>query len=475
LPLTLAVTQVLMVRTGELTYAIPSVLVEQVRKVQPHVLKSLYEEQKVELDGNTYPFFYLPAMLGDAKLSPESQSHNPLMLLRSGNQRVALHVDELLGNREVVVKNIGPQLAWLPGIAGATVLGNGRVVLILNPLQMTQRIANVALKTRKAEPVVIRTQHVVMVVDDGFDPSVAELTGKVVQIDFKPGSLAKAGEILVRQDTSSEEAQLRAAEAAATLAKLNMDRFGRLLSERTIAQSQFDNAEATLKQAAAQADTIRASIAKKTIRAPFSGRLGIRLVNLGQVINEGQPIVSLQALDPIFVDFSLPQQQLSLVQPGQTARLTSDALPGEVVEGKITAINPQVDAATRNIRVQATVANPRELLRPGMFVNVSVVLPVRQPVLAIPATAVLYAPYSDSVFVVEEKVSEKSGQPAKVVRQQFAQLGEKRGDFVAVLSGLKAGDIVVSTGVFKLRNGQDVVVDNVLAPEFKLNPKPAEN
>jgi membrane fusion protein (multidrug efflux system) len=303
----------------------------------------------------------------------------------------------------------------------------------------------------------------------------AELTGKVVQIDFKPGSLAKAGEILVRQDTSSEEAQLRAAEAGATLAKLNMDRFGKLLSERTIAQSQFDNAEATLKQAAAQADNIRASIAKKTIRAPFSGRLGIRLVNLGQVINEGQPIVSLQALDPIFVDFSLPQQQLSLVQPGQTARLTSDALPGEVVEGKITAINPQVDAATRNIRVQATVANPRELLRPGMFVNVSVVLPVRQPVLAIPATAVLYAPYSDSVFVVEEKVSEKSGQPAKLVRQQFAQLGEKRGDFVAVLSGLKAGDIVVSTGVFKLRNGQDVVVDNALAPEFNLNPKPAEN
>jgi len=302
----------------------------------------------------------------------------------------------------------------------------------------------------------------------------AELTGKVVQIDFKPGSPAKAGDILLRQDTSSEEAQLRAAEAMADMARLNVARLGKLISERTISQSQFDNAEASYKQAVAQADNIRASIAKKTIRAPFSGRLGIRLVNLGQVLNEGQPIVSLQSLDPIFVDFALPQQQLPLVQPGQTARLTSDALPGEVVEGKITAINPQVDAATRNIRVQATVANPRELLRPGMFVNVSVVLPLRQPVLAIPATAVLYAPYSDSVFVVEEKVSEKTGQPAKVVRQQFAQLGEKRGDFVAVLSGLKAGDIVVSTGVFKLRNGQDVVVDNALAPEFKLDPKPPE-
>jgi membrane fusion protein (multidrug efflux system) len=302
----------------------------------------------------------------------------------------------------------------------------------------------------------------------------AELTGKVVQIDFKPGSPAKAGDILLRQDTSSEEAQLRAAEAMADMARLNVARLGKLISERTISQSQFDNAEASYKQAVAQADNIRASIAKKTIRAPFSGRLGIRLVNLGQVLNEGQPIVSLQSLDPIFVDFALPQQQLPLVQPGQTARLTSDALPGEVVEGKITAINPQVDAATRNIRVQATVANPRELLRPGMFVNVSVVLPLRQPVLAIPATAVLYAPYSDSVFVVEEKVSEKTGQPAKVVRQQFAQLGEKRGDFVAILSGLKAGDIVVSTGVFKLRNGQDVVVDNALAPEFKLDPKPPE-
>jgi membrane fusion protein (multidrug efflux system) len=303
----------------------------------------------------------------------------------------------------------------------------------------------------------------------------AELTGKVVQIDFKPGSLVKAGELLVKQDTSSEEAQLRAAEATVALAKLNLERLGKLLSERTISQSQFDTAEATYKQAAAQADNIRAAIAKKSIRAPFAGRLGIRLVNLGQVLNEGQPIVSLQSLDPIFVDFALPQQQLPLIQNGLRVRVRTDALPGQTVTGKITAINPQVDAATRNIRVQATVANPQEHLRPGMFVNVAVVLPAQQSVIAIPATAVLYAAYSDSVFIVEDPPAEKAGAPAKVLRQQFVQLGEKRGDFLAVVSGVQAGQAVVSTGVFKLRNGQAVVVDNSLAPEFKLDPKPEEN
>ena len=303
----------------------------------------------------------------------------------------------------------------------------------------------------------------------------AELTGKVVQIAFTPGSLVKAGDLLVKQDTSSEEAQLRSAEEAAALAKLNVERLGKLLAERTIAQSQFDTAEAGYKQAVAQADNIRASIAKKTIRAPFAGRLGIRLVNLGQVINEGEAIVSLQSLDPIYVNFSLPQQQLPSIKPGLAVRVTTDALPGEVVQGRITAINPQVDAATRNIRIQATVANAEERLRPGMYVSVAVVLPGREQVLAVPATAVLYAPYSDSVFIVEDLPDPDPGRPVKVVRQQLAQLGEKHGDFVAVRSGLKEGDTVVSTGVFKLRNGQTVTVDNTLSPDFRLKPRPAGN
>ena len=166
--------------------------------------------------------------------------------------------------------------------------------------------------------------------------------------------------------------------------------------------------------------------------------------------------MSLQSIDPIFVNFSLPQQQLAQIQPGLTVRVTSDAFPGQAIEGYITAINPQVDTATRNIQLQATVANPEEGLRPGMFVNVALLLPTRQNVLAIPATSVLYAPYSDSVFVVDEKKETENESPGMVVRQQFVRLGEKRGDYVAVVSGLEAGQTVVSTGVFKLRNGQSV-------------------
>ena len=303
----------------------------------------------------------------------------------------------------------------------------------------------------------------------------AELTGKVVDIEFEPGTMVRAGDLLAKQDTSTEEAQLRAAEATAALAKSNYDRMKELLGRKIISQSEYDNTEAQYKQAMAQCDNIRTVIAKKNVRAPFAGRLGIRLINLGQVLNEGQAIVSLQALDPIFVNFLLPQQELAKLQPGLTVRVTTDALPGQTIEGKITALNPQVDASTRNIRIQATVANGQERLRPGMYVNVAVVLPARDKVLAIPATAVLYAPYSDSVFVVEEKRSEKGGQPVTAVRQQFAQLGEKRGDFVSVVSGLKEGETVVSSGVFKLRNGQDVVVDDRLSPVFNLTPKPENN
>jgi membrane fusion protein (multidrug efflux system) len=199
------------------------------------------------------------------------------------------------------------------------------------------------------------------------------------------------------------------------------------------------------------------------------------MVNLGQVIKEGQAIVTLQSLDPIFVDFQVPQQQLAMIRKGLEVRVTSDALAGRVINGKITAISPEVDAATRNIRVQATLSNPDEQLRPGMYATVAVVLPHKEDVLAIPATAVLYAPYSDSVFVIEEAKGQEGKPAGKTVRQQFVRLGEKRGDFIAVTSGLKLDDIVVSTGAFKLRNGMAVVVDNKLAPQFKLAPKPTES
>ena len=302
----------------------------------------------------------------------------------------------------------------------------------------------------------------------------AEMTGKVVKIVFVPGSMVQTGDLLVQQDTSEEAAELRSAEATVELTKVTLQRARTLLSQGTFSQAEYDNADAQHKQALAQADNIRAVIAKKTIRAPFTGLLGIRLVNLGQILSPGDQIVSLQSLDPIFANFSLPQQQLARIRSDLTVRVETDALPGEVIEGVITAINPQVETSTRNIMVQATVANAQQRLRPGMFVNLTVLLPEQDRVLVIPATAVLNAPYSDSVFIVENDASDKKSPPGTIVRQQFVRLGVRRGDFVAVIAGLKEGETVVSTGVFKLRNGQAVAVDNTLAPAFKIAPTPKD-
>jgi len=297
----------------------------------------------------------------------------------------------------------------------------------------------------------------------------AELPAKVVEIAFEPGARVRQGDLLIRQDTSVEEAQLPGAEAQVTLTQSVLARDLEMSKEKIISQADYDAAVAGHQQAMAQAGTLRATIAKKSIRAPFGGRLGIRQVNLGQILREGDPIVTLQSLDPIYVNFALPQQELSRLRTGLPVRVTSDALPGLAINGRITTVNPLVDAETRNVQLQATVANPEEKLHPGMFVNAAVGLPLRKKVVAIPATSVLYAPYGDSVFVVNDN---KEGKGGKVLRQQFVRLGERRGDFVAVTNGLKEAETIVSTGVFKLRNSQPVVVDNRLAPEFRLAPKP---
>ena len=299
----------------------------------------------------------------------------------------------------------------------------------------------------------------------------AELSGKVDAIPFAPGARVEAGDLLVQQDIASEKAQLRADEAALALKKANFERARELLDQKVVTRAAYDQALAEYKQAQAAIDNVRSVIAKKTIRAPFAGKLGIRRINLGQILEAGQPIVSLQALDPIFVNFALPQDQVTRLQPGLAVRIAVDALAGDVVEGRVTAINPEVDATTRNIRVQATVENRQERLRPGMFATVEVVLPRADPVLVIPVTAVLYAPYSDSVFVLESRAADGT-EASLVLRQQFVQLGEKRGDFITVQGGLEADQRVVSTGVFKLRNGMRVTVDNTLAPDFQLSPRP---
>ena len=303
----------------------------------------------------------------------------------------------------------------------------------------------------------------------------AEQPGKVVAISFASGDFVEKGALLVQLDTSAEVAQLRAIESSRNLARTNLRRLAGLAAKGFIAQAEYDSAEAGFKEAEAQTENIKAVIEKKNIRAPFSGKLGVRQINLGQILKEGQEIVSLQTLDPVFVNFMLPQQELGRITTGMVVRISGDGTQEKQIVGKITTIAPKVEVNTRNIQVQATISNKEEILRPGMFVNVSVVLPEQAKVFTIPGTAVLYAPYSDSVFVVEEKKDEKSGEDIQALRQQFVRLGEKRGDFVEVLSGLKEGETVASTGVFKLRNGQAVVIDNSHSPAFELQPKPENN
>jgi membrane fusion protein (multidrug efflux system) len=305
----------------------------------------------------------------------------------------------------------------------------------------------------------------------------AELSGKVDRIDLTPGNFVQAGQLLLQQDISVETAQLRAAKSDAVLARKNLARARELVDQQVIPRADFDERKSQFDRAAAQVDLIRATIAKKTIRAPFAGRLGIRQVNLGEVLDTGQSIVSLQSLDPIYVNFQLPQQEVGRLTKGLRVRVQIEALGELAMEGRVTAVNPEVDSRSRNITVQATLSNPDERLRPGMFATVAVVLPENREILTIPTTAVSYAPYSDSVFVVETAEADSgaaSDQHQKVLRQQFVQLGEQRGDFVVVRKGLAAGQTVVSTGVFKLRNGQPVVVDNQLAPDFEAAPTPAD-
>jgi membrane fusion protein, multidrug efflux system len=301
-----------------------------------------------------------------------------------------------------------------------------------------------------------------------------ELGGVVSQIAFENGGEAKKGDMLVKLDTSSEEAQLRTAEADLELARSDLNRARDLAARKVISKAELDAAESKLKQKEGAADNLRAMITKKQVRAPFNGQLGIRQVNVGQMINAGQQVVALTSLDPVYVDFALPQQHLSKLTKGLEVRVRTDALPGREFKGKLTAINSMVDAATRNVPLQATLENPDHALRPGMFAKADVVLPVKQSVLVIPATAISNAPYGDSVFVIEKQKDPKSGKESQVLRQQFIRTGETRGDFVTVTNGLKAGEVVASSGVFKLRNGMEVTVNNELAPKPEVSPTPAQ-
>lgn len=311
----------------------------------------------------------------------------------------------------------------------------------------------------------------------------ADLPGRVTRLFFDGGEQVAAGDVLLEQDTSSEVAMLRAAESALTLARSTLDRTSRLKRNNVVSQSELDTASAQAESAEAEVENLRTSLDKKRIVAPFSGRLGLREVDIGQDLAQGVPIVSLQAVDPMRVNVSLPQQALARIARGQAVRVTTDAVPGKVFEGAITAINTEIDASTRTVRVQAELNNidaPDErgpLLLPGMFATVEVVLPEKKSVLTVPLTSIAFATFGDSVFIVEESdgANVEMGGAAEgqlAVRQQFVQLGERRGDFVDVTKGLEAGQDVAADGVFKLRNGAAVVISQDGAPEPSIAPDP---
>jgi membrane fusion protein (multidrug efflux system) len=302
-----------------------------------------------------------------------------------------------------------------------------------------------------------------------------EIAGMVSEIDFESGADVKKGDLLVKLDASSEEAQLRAALAQADWAKVSAERLRTLRADSTASQSELDQAEANLKQAKANADAIQAVIDKKTIRAPFTGQLGIRQINLGEQIAAGKGIVSLQALTPVFADFSLPQQDMEKLATGLAVQVTSDTFPDKKFEGEITAINPDLDVATRSVRVRAKIENADKLLRPGMFVRANVSLPGGQKVLVIPSTSLLSAPYGDSVFVVLTAAQAgMTNLPATnlVAQQKFIRTGRTQGDFVSVESGLTNGDKIVTAGAFKLRSGMGVTENNDIAPKTSTSPNP---
>jgi len=302
----------------------------------------------------------------------------------------------------------------------------------------------------------------------------ADLPGIVERIAFESGQSVHAGDLLVELDTRQERAQLAALEAQRDLARVNYDRMKKLVDAGVISKMDYDQSVAQQKATEANVTEIRATIERKTIRAPFSGILGIRKINLGQYLPAGSAVVPLQSLSPIYVDFGVPQQSARQVRVGGDLRVTSEDLVGQAFTGRVTALDSVVDETTRNIQVQATLSNPQGKLRPGMFVQVDVGVGASRTVITLPASAISYAPYGDSVFVITD-LKDPKGKTYRGVRQQFVKIEGSRGDQVAVVSGVNPGDEVVTSGVFKLRNGAAVQVNNKVQPENNPAPKPEDS
>ena len=372
--------------------------------------------------------------------------------------------------RGAVVATIGGVLALVVLLAGIKAMQIGKMMRSPQMMPATT-VTSAEVKEEDWAPTLSSVGSVSAV--QGAVISV-ELAGIVSEISFENGAEAKKGDVLMKLDTSQEEALLRSAAAEAQLARTDLERSRDLAMKKVVSSAELDSAQSKFTRLNAVVDQMRSNIAKKTVIAPFDGQLGIRQVNVGQMINAGQQVIALTALDSVYVDFALPEQHLSKLTKDLEVRVRVDALPGREFKGKLTAINSMLDPVTRNVPLQATLENTDHALHPGMFAKVDVVLPVKESVLAIPATAISYAPYGDSVFVIEKKKDAKSGRESQVLRQQFVRTGETRGDFVTVTNGLKAGEVIVSSGVFKLRNGMEVTINNQLAPKPEISPSPAQ-
>jgi membrane fusion protein (multidrug efflux system) len=333
-----------------------------------------------------------------------------------------------------------------------------------------------AVTTAQAAPQTWRsTLHAVGTVESFQGVTLrSEIEGRILRIAFQSGAVVNAGDVLVELEAANEQAQLKSAEAAAKLAAASLTRARELRESNTNTAVELETAEANHAQALAAVENLRATLAKKRIVAPFAGRVGIRQINLGQFLNKGDTVVTLEAVNPAYVDFALPQQDLPHLQPGLPVRVKIDAFPERDFEGQLEAINPRVSDTTRNVRLRAIVPNPDELLRPGFFAQVTVQLPVETPVLELPSTAVVYSPYGNSVYVVIEK-SAPDGTKQLVVEQRFITTGSKRGDQVAIVKGLQPGDHVVTSGQMKLRNGAPVTINNSVTPANSPSPKPAQS
>lgn len=300
----------------------------------------------------------------------------------------------------------------------------------------------------------------------------AELEGVVIALPADNGAAVKKGDLLVELDTTVEQAQLDAAQARAELARLQSERAGELKSKNTVSQAEVDSTTAQYSQTVADVAAIQAALDKKAIRAPFDGRVGIRQVNLGQFVTRGTALIPLQQLDPMYVDFYVPQRQLPQMGLGQEVKVLIDAYADQEFIAQISAINPVVDGNTRNVAVQATLPNPDESLRAGMFARVEVVLPEVQNLVVVPTTAVAYAPYGNSVYVIE-MMKDADGNSYLGARQQPVKLGRKRGDLIAVLEGLAGDEEIATSGVFKLRHALPVQVNNIAQPSEEVAPTPA--